>query len=451
MIATVIVTVISKPSRRHRLPGRSAIGLAAAVAMLGTTTMAQAEDLVKATAKDRVTFTRDVAPILQRACQNCHRPNNIAPMSLLTYTETRPWARSIKEHVVRRDMPPWFVDRNVGIRHFKDDPSLSDKEIAAIAAWVDSGSPEGNRADMPSARKFDDADHWHIGKPDLIVPLPVPFTVKPQTADWWGNLVSDSGLTEDRYIKSVETKPSAEGGIRVVHHSVTSLIDEDGVSDAGTLNEYAVGKNGDFYPEGSGKLIKAGARIQFNMHYHSVGEQITDQTSLGFVFYPKGYVPKHVMKTVQVGSTDLDIPAGADNVRSDGYFKFEKPAKLTGFQPHMHNRGKAECIEAIYPNMRVEQLNCVNRFNFGWQIVYNYADDSAPLLPAGTILHVINWHDNSAKNPWNPDPRNWTGYGERTNDEMSKSWENFYYMSDEEFKGEVEARKAPRGKLTSQR
>jgi hypothetical protein len=152
-----------------------------------------------------------------------------------------------------------------------------------------------------------------------------------------------------------------------------------------------------------------------------------------------------------VGSTDLDIPAGEDNVRSDGYFKFEKAARLTGFQPHMHNRGKAECIEAIYPNMRVEALNCVSRFNFGWQIVYNYADDAAPLLPAGTILHVINWHDNSSRNPWNPDPRNWVGYGERTNDEMSKAWINFYYMTDEEFRAEVTARNAKEQKLTSRR
>jgi hypothetical protein len=119
--------------------------------------------------------------------------------------------------------------------------------------------------------------------------------------------------------------------------------------------------------------------------------------------------------------------------------------------PHMHNRGKAECIEAIYPDMRVEPLNCVSKFNFGWQIVYNYTDDSAPILPAGTILHVINWHDNSAKNTGNPDARNWVGYGERTNDEMSKAWVNFYYMTDEEYKSEMDARKAKKRPLTSTR
>jgi hypothetical protein len=399
----------------------------------------------------QVTFSKDVVPILQRACQNCHRPNNIAPMSFLTYKSTRPWAQAIKEKVARREMPPWFIDRNVGIRHFKDDPSLTDEEIATIAAWADSGAVEGNPAEMPAPRQFENSNRWHIGQPDLIVQSPVALTIKPKSTDWWGNLTADSGLTEDRYIKAIETKPSPDGGIRVLHHAVNSLLDEDGITEGGTLNEYAVGKNGDFYPEGSGKLMKAGQRVQFNLHYHAVGQEITDRASIGFVFYPKGYVPKHVVQTVQVGSTDLDIPAGEDNVRSDGYFKFEKPARLTGFMPHMHNRGKAECIEAIYPDMKVEQLNCVNRFNFGWQITYNYADDAAPLFPAGTILHVINWHDNSSKNPWNPDPRNWVGYGERTNDEMSKSWVNFYYMTEDEYKSEVQAHAAMKNALATKR
>src|SRR5689334_19347599 len=158
-----------------------------------------------ATARE-TTFTKDVAPILQRACQRCHRPGNIAPMSLLTYKDARPWARAIKQQVALRNMPPWFVDRNVGIRKFKDDPSLSDEEIATISAWADGGAPEGNPADMPPPVQFENDGKWHIGKPDLIVPIPVPFTMQAKRSDWWGNLVSDSGLTEDRYIKAVETK-----------------------------------------------------------------------------------------------------------------------------------------------------------------------------------------------------------------------------------------------------
>src|SRR3954454_12977689 len=229
-----------------------------------------------------VTFTKDIAPLLQRSCQNCHRPNHMAPMSFLTYREVRPWAKAIKEKAARRDMPPWFVDRNVGIRKFRDDPSLSDQEIATIAAWVDAGAPEGNPADMPPPRRFETTDRWHIGNPDLIVPSPVAITMKPASPDWWGNLVADTGLTEDRYIRAVEIKPSPGGGVRVLHHAVTNLIDADGMSDAGTLNEYAVGKNGDIYPDGAGKLMKAGAKVQFNMHYHAVNEEITDRSNIAF-------------------------------------------------------------------------------------------------------------------------------------------------------------------------
>lgn len=417
----------------------------------GLTAMAAALISAAPAGAQTVSFSKDVAPILQRSCQNCHRPNNIAPMSFLTYQDTRPWARAIKEKVVKREMPPWFIDKTVGIRKFKDDTSLTDSEIATISAWADGGAPEGNPKDLPPPRQFEDTDRWHIGKPDLIVSMPVSFTVKAQNSDWWGNFIADSGLTEDRYIRAVETKPSPGKGIRVVHHAVTSLMNDDGVTEGGTLNEYAVGKNGDIYPDGSGKLIKASAKIRFNLHYHAIGEEITDRTSVGFVFYPKGYLPKHVINTVIAETKDIDIPPGADNVRSDAYYKIQRPARLTAYQPHMHNRGKSQCMEAIYPDMTVEQLSCVNRYNFGWQIVYNYADDVAPLLPAGTIIHLTSWHDNSTKNPWNPDPRAWVGYGERTTEDMSRAWLNFYSMSDEEFKAEVAARSAQKAGLTSQR
>jgi hypothetical protein len=396
-----------------------------------------------------VTFTKDVAPIFQKSCQNCHRPGSIAPMSLINYEDARPWARSIKQRVELRQMPPWHVDRTVGIRSFKDDPSLTDQEIATIVAWIDGGSPRGNPADMPPPKQFEDADRWHIGKPDLIVAMPTSFTVKPEAADWWGIFTADSGLTEDRYIKAVEAKPSP-GARRVVHHSVETMVNDEGRGEGGTLVEYAVGKNGDLFPDGSGKLMKAGAKIRFNMHYHAIGEPVTDRTEVGIVFYPKGVVPKHVITTIlSPNQDDLDIPAGADNVRSDAYYKLDKPTHLVGFMPHMHNRGKRQCLEAIYPDMHVEQLNCVN-YDFNWQIVYNYADDVAPLLPAGTIMHVISWHDNSAANKYNPDPRNWVGFGNRTTDDMSRHWLTFYTMSDEEFKAEVAARQSKKTTNTSQ-
>ena len=338
-------------------------------------------------------------------------------------------------------MPPWHVDKTIGIHKFKDDPSLSDEEIKTIVAWVDNGAPKGDSADMPAPRTFDDSDRWHIGKPDLIVSMPKEFTVKPEQADWWGNFYADSGLTEDRYIKAVEAKPSP-GAARVVHHAVQTLVYDEGTDPGGVLVEYAVGKNGDVFPDGAGKLMKAGAKVRFNMHYHAIGQPVTDRTSVGIVFYPKGYVPKHVIRTIlSPNQDDLDIPAGASDVRSDAYYKMERNARLIGFMPHMHNRGKKQCLEAIYPDMHVEPLNCVN-YDFNWQIVYNYADEVAPLLPAGTIMHVISWHDNSVANKYNPDPRNWVGFGNRTTDDMSRHWLTFYYMSDDEFKAEVAERSA---------
>ena len=421
---------------------KSVLGAASLVA-LGLTALPAAQSARPATAPVP-TFTKDVAPILQRSCQNCHRPGSIGPMSLLTYEEVRPWVRSMKSRVSARQMPPWHIDRNAGTLHsFKNDPSLSDAEINTIVSWIDGGTPRGNPADMPPPRQFEDLDRWHIGKPDLIVSIPTPNVIAAAGSDWWGDFFADSGLTEDRYIKAVEAKPGL-GASKVVHHAVTYLMAPEGGATGGVLNEYAVGKNGDVFPDGSGKLMKAGSRIRFNMHYHSVGEEVHDQTSVGIIFYPKGVVPKHVMQTVLApNQDDLDIPAGADNVRSDAYYKMDRPARLTGFMPHMHNRGKRQCIEAIFPNMAVEQFNCVN-YDFQWQIVYDYTDDIAPLLPAGTIIHVTSWHDNSIANRNNPDPRNWVGFGNRTTDDMARHWLTFYSMTEEEFKAEVAERNAKR-------
>jgi hypothetical protein len=414
----------------------------------------------------QVTFTRDVAPIMQRSCQRCHRPDSMAPMSFLTYEDVRPWARAIKTKVTAREMPPWFIDRTVGITNFKDDPSLSDRDIETIGAWADGGAVRGNPADLPPPRQFENDDIWHIGKPDIVVKS-IKHTVPATGSDWWGDYVIDAGLTEDRYLKAVETKP-AMGAKKVVHHAVTFLIQDEGEIDlvgrrrpapsatgtgelGGFLNEYAVGKNGDIFPEGTGRLVKAGAKIRFNMHYHPIGEETVDQTEVALVLYPKGYKPKYYIEASHTGDfEDLDLPAGVDNIRSDGYTRLTKNARITSFQPHLHNRGKAQCIEAIYPDGKVEQLNCVNNYQFGWHVVYNYADGVQPLLPAGTMLHVISWHNNTASNRYNPDPKNWAGFGQRSIDDMSFAWVNYIWLTDEDFKAQVDARKAKDIKTTQQ-
>ena len=411
-----------------------------ACSVLGVMIFLATSAIASAEVPDNPTFHKDIEPILQRACQICHRPNNMAPMSLMNYQETRPWARSIRAKVESREMPPWHIDPKVGIQEFKDDRSLTADEIATISAWVEAGAPRGNIEDAQPSVEFQDFGAWTI-EPDLIVQSP-PHTVPAQASDWWGDYIVPSGLESDRYIRAIQTKA---GDLRVVHHALTYAVTDpdaplaDSSEDA-FLNEYAVGKNGDVYPDGSGRLFEANSRVRFSFHYHSVGEEVTDQTELGLVLYPEGYEPDHILYSRQLGNAgELDIPAGSVT-RHDGYQKMYLPGKLTGFQPHMHFLGTRQCVEMIYPNGTAEMVNCAN-FDFNWHIVYNYKDDAAPLYPAGTTMHIISYHDNTAGNRGNLDAKNWTGGGSRTVDEMAFSWLSWYDLTEEEYAAELAARK----------
>jgi hypothetical protein len=428
-----------------------------ALATFGATGIGQAQ-----TTPNQVTFTKDIAPILQRACQNCHRPGSLGPMSLLTYNDARPWAKAIKQQVVQRNMPPWYIDRAVGIQKFKNDGSLSDQEIATISQWADGGAPMGNAADMPAPRVFDDSDRWHIGKPDVVVTLTKDVLVKAKQADQWlDRPTEDLGLKTDRYIAAMEIKPIR--GTKVLHHVESSLVEPE---DAGAmqgkihLEEYAVGKFGDTFPEGTGMLLKAGSKIMANIHVHADGEDTPMNIAVGLRLYPEGVVPKHVAHAQQLGSAgDIDIRPNTKNVRADGYTVLTRPAVITAFQPHMHVRGQAQCLELMYPaagrggdrpgGVRTETVSCVDRFKFNWHVVYEYADDVAPIVPAGTILHVISLYDNTVGNAANPDPNNWIGYGNRTIDEMGFSWINWYYITDDEYKQMTADRAKSKSKTTA--
>src|SRR6266571_3025816 len=241
--------------RLLRSTGMLAVAIAGVAFMAHVTVNGQAAQATKT--QPAITFAKDIVPILQRSCQSCHRPGQMAPMSFLTYQEVRPWAKSIKQRVTERQMPPWGIDPHVGLQSFKNDPSLREDEIEKIAKWVDAGAPMGNAADMPKPRAFDDSDRWHIGKPDVIVTSP-KHVVPPEAADWWGSYYVPTGLTEDRYIKAIESKP---GKTAVVHHLLTYAVEADDAGDsngddsnsegAAFLNEFAVGKNGDVFPEGA--------------------------------------------------------------------------------------------------------------------------------------------------------------------------------------------------------
>jgi hypothetical protein len=401
------------------------------------------------------TFAKDVAPILYRSCVKCHRPDEIAPMSLINYQEVRPWARSIKNKVETRAMPPWHLDRRIGIQDFKNDPSLTDSEIATIVRWVDTGAPQGNPADTPTPPEFAPADSWQIGDPDVVVRFP-DFTVPAAGPDLFGNLFAEFDLTEDRYITSIQTRAIGDQSRQVVHHALSYAVEQDdnGESMGGGifLVEYASGKQAEIYPDDSGLLLPANSDARLSYHMHSIGEEVDAKVELGINFLPKGTVPDHIRYSKQLGGSQgqvigvLDIPAG-EIARTDGYTRFNKAARITMFQPHMHMLGTYQCIEFIYPTqpVRAEVVNCA-RFDYNWHMNYNYTDDTAPLIPAGTILHVTSWHDNSEVNRANLDPNNWVGSGQRTIDEMGFAWIGWHDMTDEEYETALAAREEERQK-----
>ena len=427
-----------------------------------------------AQADHEVTFTKDIAPILQRSCESCHRPRGGAPMNLISYQDVRPWARAIKARTEAREMPPWFVDQNIGIQHFKDDPSLTAGEIALIGRWVDAGAPRGNPADMPPPRQWS-AGRWTIGEPDLIVSSPIA-TVEAVAADWFGgiNPPTPTGLTTDRYVSAVEVKEvlldddgleldpaaaSADGksgdadraalNLFVVHHAVITAMTPDADADsplgaAGNFNiTHELGQNATYFPDWVGIKLPADSVLTYDrMHYHSVGQEVRVRVDTAFKLHPEGYEPKYMQGFgSQSGAFDLelDIPAGEQDIFRDGFHRLSRPAIMMTFEPHLHSSGKRMCIEAIYPNNAREMLNCAD-YNHNWVKVYVYEDDVAPLLPAGTVLHLLAWYDNSESNPRVLDPRNWKGWGNRSIDDMMYHLPRMVYLTEEQFEAEVASR-----------
>ena len=410
-----------------------------------------------------VTFTKDVAPILQRSCQSCHRsgPGGGAPMSLSTYSEVRPWARAIKERTAQRTMPPWFIDKNVGVQEFKDDPSLSAAEIATIARWVDDGAPQGNPADMPPPREFPDGKEWTIGEPDWIVSSP-EFTVKALASDWHGYLEpSPTGMTEDRHIRGVEVhevgvqgpKGSSSGprGYSTIHHMgiTASVPTADGSQQPTGIGRapggfgmtHEAGQNATRYREGMGVLLRANAELAWRAHISSFGEEVTRRVDVGFTFHPRDYTPTYTARGggVFMTNNDLDIGAGDNDVRVDAIGVIRAPSMLVTFEPHMHAGGRKMCVNAHYPNGIQETLTCAG-YDHNWVKVYQYADHAAPLLPAGTVLHTMAWYDNSQANRNILEPRNWHGLGSRSMDDMFFFLGRFVGLTEEQYDEELAAR-----------
>jgi len=425
----------------------------------------------------QVTFSKDVAPILQAKCQSCHQPNSIAPMSLISYQESRPWARSIKDRVASRQMPPWHIDPSVGVQHFKNDMSLSQDQIDTIVKWVDGGALQGDPKDMPPAKPLATDNQWQgvrdgFGEPDLIVKSS-EYTMPAKHQDVWYRPTSEIPLTEPRWVKLVEIRPSNLKARQIIHHSIAYIILNPDNTDAvstGTatggggaasfddlvnrrpqLMEWAIGKGYDLYREGTGKLVMPGEKISWDQHIHAVGEEITGGSEIGMWFYPKGQEPKK--RSYLIGFTGIDRSKGLDIApnsisHTEGFTVLKENTLITNFQPHFHLRGKAMQVEAILPTGNREIISYVGNFNFNWMTNYIYTDDAAPVFPKGTVIHVTAFYDNTKANKNNPDPDQWVGYGDRTVDEMAHAWMNVVYLNDDEYKTLVDERKAKAAKNT---
>ena len=429
-----------------------------------------ADSLAKS--KGSVTFNKDVAPIFFKNCADCHRQGEAAPMSLLSYKDARPWARSIKEKVVSREMPPWHADSRVG--QFSNDASLTQSQINTITAWVDGGAKEGDPRDLPPTPKF--VEGWSIGQPDMILKMPEEFTLEAKGPDEYRHFLIDPGFTEDKYVQIAEARP---GNRRIVHHmaafifppppgappgmKLTSEMIENMLTEmdpilysegflrrlkpnvpvyddgcqlpnggggnqldgsgefmiGNMLAKFAPGGKPEIWEPGTVRKVPAGAQIFLQVHYsRTTGQVEKDRSTIGLVFAKQP--PRKVLFTHMISNNYFRIPPGAENHRVTACWTAPRDIHLISAAPHMHNRGKAMEIKVFYPDGRSEVLLNVPRYDFSWQLSYHFKQSVA--IPKGTRFILTGYLDNSAKNKNNPDPAKAVRFGDPTYDEMVIGW-----------------------------
>jgi len=361
-----------------------------------------------------VTFTKDVAPIIYEKCAACHRPGEIAPMALLNYKQVRPWARSIREKVLDRSMPPWHADPAHG--KFKNDRALSKKEIDTIVAWVDGGAKEGTAKDLPPLPEFHEG--WRMGKPDVILTMDKEFDVPSEGAVRYQYFYIPTNFKEDRWIQAAEVRP---GNPSVVHHVIVFVVGADVLSRRGLMRDNisglvgtAPGEEPMVLPDGIGRKVKAGSTLVLQMHYTPNGTPQKDKTSVGLIFSRKP-VEKEMVGGVAMNRF-FAIPAGADNHEVRSTYTFKEDARIMHLMPHMHLRGKDYQFKLIYPDGDSKVLLSVPRYDFNWQTRYELSEPV--FAPKGSRVECIAHFDNSAKNKWNPDPTKIIRWGQQTWDEM---------------------------------
>jgi hypothetical protein len=382
---------------------------------------------VRPRARGSVTYARHVSRILQRHCQECHRPGQIGPMPLLTFDDAVAWSETIREVLSDGRMPPWYADPRHG--RFSNDRSLPREARATLLAWLDQGTPRGDDEDLPPPRTFPTG--WTIGKPDLVLPMPKPYRVPAEApADGipYQYFAIPTPFKEDVWVERAEARAGAPA---VVHHIVVFIVppgqlfrpDGPGNLLCGT----APGDMPLILPPGFAKKIPAGARLVVQMHYTPNGKAQADQSSVALIFARQP--PRHRVLTKPVDSKrftlGLDwIPPGADDYRIESNYTFREDAHLLAFMPHMHLRGKDFLYEAVYPDGKKEVLLSVPRYNFNWQSVYRCAKPVP--MPKGTRLHCVAHFDNSANNPANPDPTATVTWGDQTWEEMMIGWIEYH-------------------------
>lgn len=409
-----------------------------------------------------VTFNRDVAPILYKRCVACHRPGDIAPMSLLTYKDARPWAAAIRESVLSRKMPPWKADPRYG--HWSNDPRLSDAEIGVIRAWVEGAKQEGDPKDLPAPPDFHDG--WKIGKPDLVISIP-EHKIEGNGPDEYSYFNVPTNFKEDRWITAAELRPSNR---KIVHHAHVFVQEDSGknaapakdpvsefsrwlfvhegtlawmrpdapviddgcaVDDNGLppgkklseletlLSSYLPGRDAEIFPEGTARKIPAGATLNFKIHYsRTTGKTETDTSSVGFIFAKKP--PERILYYTYLSNQMFRIPPGDPDHRVTDCHTFDRDIQITSLTPHMHLRGKAMRYLAHYPDGSTQTLLYVPAYEFSWQITYQA--QKPMLLPKGTRMEVIGEFDNSVNNPHNPDPKTAVRWGAASENEMMDGW-----------------------------
>jgi hypothetical protein len=363
------------------------------------------------------TYSRDIAPIFQARCQECHRPGEAAPMPLISYSEVRPWARSIRKMVANREMPPWHADPAHG--KWSNDPSLAAGESEKILAWADGGAPEGDPKDLPPPREF--TEGWRIGKPDVVFTMPREFKVKATGEVRYQYIWIPTEFTEDKWIQAAEARP---GNRKVVHHIIVFAVepstarpdlDLDGKDWAhGHICGTAPGEGPDVFPPGTGKLIKAGSRLLLQMHYTPTGVEETDRSSVGLVFAKEP--PQHRLQVLPVATHRFKIPAGAEAHEVKARHTFQEDGVLRAFMPHMHVRGKSFRYDLVDAEGARRTILNVPRWDFGWQ--HNYLPAEPLQVKKGAVIECTAVFDNSKNNPSNPDPTKDVRWGDQTWEEM---------------------------------